>query len=269
MVRLRPARRSTPKPSVRCNARGAGAVEPEHRSARGLPQRNARTGPQDWPLTHPGSPVLLRQARVVRWLGTAVAGPAVGRDHQGPLVRVVAPGHRQAHDRRRADDRPRPAPRRPGARAPPCDPRLVRRRRRATAVAARRRRAPVERTDGATAIIGVSPDRLRVTDFEAAGEAITAAYVNRGMPGSGRNMSAILTRLRLTLFHCGQLDAPKRARTKPPVAVSGWSEVPERCADPADATSPRLSSACGPKPSTTSTSRCASSAAGSITTAQG
>lgn len=85
----------------------------------------------------------------------------------------------------------------------------------------------------ATAITGVSPDRLRVKDFEAAGEAITAAYVNRGMPGSGRNMSAILTRLRLTLFHCGQLDAPKRARAKPPVAVSGWSEVPEQFADTA------------------------------------
>jgi len=85
----------------------------------------------------------------------------------------------------------------------------------------------------ATAITGISPDRLRDQDFEEAREAIIGAYVNRGMPGSGRNMSAIFTRLRLTLFHCGQLNAPKRARTKPLVAVSGWSEVPEQFADTA------------------------------------
>jgi len=85
----------------------------------------------------------------------------------------------------------------------------------------------------ATAITGIGPDRLRDKDFEAAREAIIGAYVNRGRPGSGRNMSAIFTRLRLTLFHCGQLNAPKRASTKPLVAVSGWSEVPEPFADTA------------------------------------
>ena len=85
----------------------------------------------------------------------------------------------------------------------------------------------------ATAVTGISPDRLRVRDFEAARGAIIAAYVNRGMPSSGRNMSAIFTRLRLTLFHCGQLSAPKRRSTKPPVTVSGWSEVPEQFADTA------------------------------------
>jgi integrase/recombinase XerD len=85
----------------------------------------------------------------------------------------------------------------------------------------------------ATAITGISPDRLTDKDFDAAREAIIAAYVNRGMPSSGRNMSAIFTRLRLTLFHCGQLNAPKRASSKPLITVSGWTEVPEQFADTA------------------------------------
>lgn len=60
-----------------------------------------------------------------------------------------------------------------------------------------------------------------------------AAYVNRGMPSSGRNMSAIFTRLRLTLFHCGHLNAPKRQSTKLPVAVSGWRQAPPEFTDTA------------------------------------
>ena len=85
----------------------------------------------------------------------------------------------------------------------------------------------------ATAITGTNPDRLNDSDFDAAREAIIAAYINRGMPSSGRNMSAIFTRLRLTLFHCGQLSAPKRLSTKPLVTVSGWTEVPGQFADTA------------------------------------
>ncbi len=83
------------------------------------------------------------------------------------------------------------------------------------------------------AVTGISPDQLRDSDFETARKAILAAYGNRGKPSSGRNMAAVFTRLRLTLFHCGQLDTPKRAPTKSPVAVTGWSEVPEQFADTA------------------------------------
>ena len=85
----------------------------------------------------------------------------------------------------------------------------------------------------ASAVTGISPDRLNDRDFETARKAIISAYVNRGMPCSGRNMSAIFTRLRLTLFHAGQLNAPKRAATKPSVSVSGWADAPEPFADSA------------------------------------
>jgi len=120
----------------------------------------------------------------------------------------------------------------------------------------------------ATAISGIKPDRLTDKDFDAAREAIIAAYFNRGMPSSGRNMSAIFTRLRLTLFHCGQLSAPKRRSTKPLVTVSGWTEVPASSPTPLGATSPRSSSACDPTPSSTSTRPYASSAAGWVRTAR-
>ena len=85
----------------------------------------------------------------------------------------------------------------------------------------------------AAAVTGLSPDRLTDNDFDRAREAILAAYVNRGMPSSGRNMSAIFTRLRLTLFHCGQLNAPKRRSTKDLVTVSGWSQSPAEFTDTA------------------------------------
>ncbi|MBA3292349.1 MAG: tyrosine-type recombinase/integrase, partial [Geodermatophilaceae bacterium] len=85
----------------------------------------------------------------------------------------------------------------------------------------------------AAAVTGLSPDRLTDNDFDRAREAILAAYVNRGMPSSGRNMSAIFTRLRLTLFHCGQLNAPKRRSTKDPITVSGWSQSPAEFTDTA------------------------------------
>lgn len=85
----------------------------------------------------------------------------------------------------------------------------------------------------ASAVTGTSPDRLNDREFETARRAIIGAYVNRGMPCSGRNMSAIFTRLRLTLFHAGQLNAPKRAATKPSVSVSGWADAPQPFADSA------------------------------------
>jgi hypothetical protein len=93
----------------------------------------------------------------------------------------------------------------------------------------------------AAAVTGLSPDRLRDNDFDRAREAILAAYADRGMPNSGRNMSAIFTRLRLTLFHCGQLNAPKRRITKTPVTVSGWTGHRPGSPTPRAATSPRSS----------------------------
>src|SRR5215203_5315092 len=83
------------------------------------------------------------------------------------------------------------------------------------------------------AVTGVAPDRLTDKDLNAARDAIVAAYVNRGMPSSGRNMSAIFTRLQLTLFHTGQLNQPKRRSTKPLVTVAGWTDVPEQFAQTA------------------------------------
>jgi len=50
----------------------------------------------------------------------------------------------------------------------------------------------------ATAITGVRPERLTDSDFSMARDAVVGAYLARGMPSSGRNMSAIFTRLRLT-----------------------------------------------------------------------
>lgn len=85
----------------------------------------------------------------------------------------------------------------------------------------------------ATAITGVAPQRLTDQDFATARDEIVTAYARRGMTSSGRNMSAIFTRLRLTLFHEGQLTQPNRQAAKAPVTVTGWSDAPEEFADAA------------------------------------
>ncbi len=85
----------------------------------------------------------------------------------------------------------------------------------------------------AAAMTGIAAQRLTDQDFGTARDEIVAAYVRRGMPSSGRNMSAIFTRLRLTLFHQGQLTQPKRRLVKEPVTVTGWSDAPEEFADAA------------------------------------
>ncbi len=87
----------------------------------------------------------------------------------------------------------------------------------------------------ASAVTGIYPDRLNNRHFEAARVAIVNAYVHRGRSCSGRNTSAIFTRLRLTLFHGGQLNTPKRATTtvSVSVSVSGWAEAPQPFADSA------------------------------------
>lgn len=85
----------------------------------------------------------------------------------------------------------------------------------------------------ATAVTGVAAGRLTDRDFDAARDEIVAAYLRRGMPSSGRNLSAIFARLRLTLFNCGQLSQPKRPSAMAPVIISGWVEAPVEFADTA------------------------------------
>jgi integrase/recombinase XerD len=84
-----------------------------------------------------------------------------------------------------------------------------------------------------SAVIGTAPEQIRDRHFDAARDAIVDAYRTRGMPDSGRNMSAIFHRLRLTLFHAGQLAHPSRARDKQSVSVTGWSDVATGFADTA------------------------------------
>ena len=76
-----------------------------------------------------------------------------------------------------------------------------------------------------TAITGTPPDQVGTAEFDTARDAIVGAYTNRGLPQSGRNMSAIFHRLQLTLFHAGRLDTHRRPMSRPSVTVSGWSAV--------------------------------------------
>ena len=85
----------------------------------------------------------------------------------------------------------------------------------------------------ASAMTGVLPQCLTDGQFDNARDALVSAYLARGMPSSGRNMSAILHRLRLTLFHTGQLLSPNRPHRKMPVSVTGWDAAPAGFADTA------------------------------------
>ncbi len=84
-----------------------------------------------------------------------------------------------------------------------------------------------------TAVTGTPPDEVGTAEFASARSAIVDAYVERGLPQSGRNMSAIFHRLQLTLFHAGQLDTHRRPMSRPPVSESGWSAVTPGFADAA------------------------------------
>ena len=84
-----------------------------------------------------------------------------------------------------------------------------------------------------TAVTGTPPDEVGTAEFASARGAIVDAYVERGLPQSGRNMSAIFHRLQLTLFHAGQLDTHRRPMSRPPVSESGWSAVTPGFADAA------------------------------------
>lgn len=77
-----------------------------------------------------------------------------------------------------------------------------------------------------TAVTGTPAQRIDTTAFEAARTAIIDAYIDRGMPNSGRNMASIFHRLQLTLFHAGRLENHNRPARRPSVSVTGWTAVP-------------------------------------------
>ncbi|MDP3969854.1 MAG: tyrosine-type recombinase/integrase, partial [Nocardioides sp.] len=76
-----------------------------------------------------------------------------------------------------------------------------------------------------TAVTGTPLEEVGDSDFEHASTAVIGAYVSRGKPESGRNMTSIFYRLRLTLFHAGRLDSHRRPPRRPPVSVTGWAVV--------------------------------------------
>ncbi len=76
-----------------------------------------------------------------------------------------------------------------------------------------------------TAVTGVAADRVGDGEFNVASAAVVDAYVSRGKPESGRNMASIFHRLRLTLFHAGQLNDHRRPPRREPVSVTGWAVV--------------------------------------------
>jgi len=85
----------------------------------------------------------------------------------------------------------------------------------------------------ASALTGVPPQLLTDTQFDQARDMLVTAYLQRGMPSSGRNMSSIFHRLRLTLFHAGQLRSLDRPHRKQPVSITGWDTAPAGFADSA------------------------------------
>ena len=76
-----------------------------------------------------------------------------------------------------------------------------------------------------TAVTGVPADRVGDDEFDVASQAVIDAYVARDKPESGRNMASIFHRLRLTLFHAGQLNNHRRPPRRQPVSVTGWAVV--------------------------------------------
>src|SRR5689334_1414947 len=76
-----------------------------------------------------------------------------------------------------------------------------------------------------TAITGVAPRALTDTSFDTGRAELTAAYTRRGRPSAGRNVAAALHRLRVTLFHAGQLTSLRPPAVKKPVSVTGWATV--------------------------------------------
>lgn len=76
-----------------------------------------------------------------------------------------------------------------------------------------------------TAVTGTASEEIRDNVFNLGSAAVIDAYVAHGKPESGRNMTAIFHRLRLTLFHAGRLESHRRPPRRPPVSVTGWVVV--------------------------------------------
>jgi integrase/recombinase XerD len=76
-----------------------------------------------------------------------------------------------------------------------------------------------------TAITGAAPHAITDEPFEAARVELMTAYTRRGRPTAGKNVAAVLHRLRLTLFHAGHLTMLRSPATDPPVSVTGWATV--------------------------------------------
>ena len=76
-----------------------------------------------------------------------------------------------------------------------------------------------------TAVTGVSPRAITDEHFDAARVAMTTAYTRRGKPSAGQNVAAVFHRLRLTLFHAGQISTLRPPPARQPVSVTGWAAV--------------------------------------------
>jgi site-specific recombinase XerD len=76
-----------------------------------------------------------------------------------------------------------------------------------------------------TAITSAAPHAITEEPFEAARVELMTAYTRRGRPTAGKNVAAVLHRLRLTLFHAGHLTMLRSPATDPPVSVTGWATV--------------------------------------------
>jgi integrase/recombinase XerD len=74
-----------------------------------------------------------------------------------------------------------------------------------------------------TAITGASPRAVTDEHFDAARVAMITAYARRGKPTAGKNVAAVFHRLRLTLFHAGQISTLRPPTVKLPVSVTGWA----------------------------------------------
>jgi integrase/recombinase XerD len=73
-----------------------------------------------------------------------------------------------------------------------------------------------------TAITGALPRAVTDDHFDAARVAMTTANARRGKPTAGKNVAAVFHRLRLTLFHGGQICTLRPPTAKPPISITGW-----------------------------------------------
>jgi hypothetical protein len=236
-----PARPSTRKPSEGSDARRCRTVDGQRRAGAAVSERDGRAGPQDGPsTTRAARSFCAKLDRAGGWenLSLARQADALGKARSfaswllvtGQLViaadlmtdldlrlGVVARGHLPGPLRlvRRC--------RWPGA-AKPFDVALQ-----------------WNALMKAAAVTGVAADRLDDRDFDAARDAIVAAYLRRGMPSSGRNMSAI--------FHPAAADAvPLRSAGPAQTSRSQdadhhhrWADAPLSSPTPPAVTSPRWS----------------------------